>query len=65
VSCGECKFFGWDGLQRHCLHPEHSLPIVKWPGKCGDIVDIDKKIMPGKPQPWLEPVELRRVKSEV
>lgn len=57
MSCGECKYFGFRGLTRHCRHPEHPLPIVKWPGECRDFIDIEKKIMPGKAQPWPEPVE--------
>ena len=58
MSCGECKYFGFRGLTRYCLHPDHPLPIKNWPGKCPDFIDIEKKIMPGKPQPWPEPVDL-------
>ncbi len=60
MSCGECTYLGWDGLKRHCLHPDHPLPIMKWPGKCRDSVDIDRKIMPGGAQSWPDPVELRK-----
>lgn len=57
---GECKFFGWLGLKRYCRHPDHVAELKKWPGKCPDFVDLDKKIMPGHAQPWPEPVELLR-----
>lgn len=60
MGCGECKFFGFLGLQRHCRHPEHPLPIRQWPGQCGEFVDQNKKFMPGKPQPWPEPVKLKK-----
>lgn len=56
---GECKYFGWLGLQRYCRHPKHQEPITEWPGGCRDHVDLDKKIMAGQEQPWPEPVELR------
>jgi len=60
MACGECKFFGFLGLQRYCRHPEHSQPIRQWPGHCQGFVDIDKKFMPGQKQPWPEPVKLIR-----
>ncbi|WP_298437990.1 hypothetical protein [Geobacter sp.] len=65
MSCGECRYLGWLGLVIHCRHPEHPKPIRKWPGKCGDFVDWERKVMPGAPLPWPEPVDLGAIKEEL
>lgn len=65
MHCGECKYMGWRGLKSWCRHPDHPLPIRKWPGRCPEFVDQERKVMPHESAPWPDPVDLRDVKEEL
>ncbi len=64
LPCSTCKYNGFKGLVWHCRHPEILKPIrgplmarIALNGdKCEGFVDEEKKIMPGWPQTWVEPV---------
>lgn len=68
VPCGSCKFMGWKGLEIYCCHPAHVEPlkpkrviaIITDGGKCGNRVDDDVKILPGREQSWPVPVEVNQ-----
>ncbi|WP_321367642.1 hypothetical protein [uncultured Desulfuromusa sp.] len=63
LPCGECKYAGFHGLVWTCRHPEIQQPIngplmiwIGLDGKCSKFVDIEKKVMAGRVQDWLQPV---------
>jgi hypothetical protein len=62
-SCGDCKYFGFRGLEKWCRHPDHLRAIRKWGKQCPDWVEWDAKHMPGHPAPWPYPVSLAKTED--
>lgn len=55
--CGECRYFGFRGMDWWCRHPAHAGP-VKRASECPDFLDMYAKVLPGRQDPHPAPVDI-------
>lgn len=61
MTCGECKYFGFVRLVRFCRHPDHPARLKKWPGRCPEFVDWERKTMPDDEPNWPMPIPVEQL----
>jgi len=58
LACGSCIYFGWQGVDHYCRHPNNDRLIAGDDCSGKNYIDRYTKIPPTKKRDWPEPIDI-------